>query len=651
MRLIAFSILIQSFSINAFSQYSREDYSNVLNLQYTMPASKSYQKDATLFSDMGAWHAYSLPADSSENTGFSGPVLFNQNGLILSSALTQTMVIVNGNRTSFKNSKSAYLPGMAMLTQYSDEIKLQQSIIFTDKRSSLQETIVKNMSGKSVNVQVEFFGNVRLADKMSNKGNSIELKLNDGIFRIDFPDSDEVEISIDDKTYHARIKKIINLAPEQSTAFYVQHSNFIDQQDYKTNYSAIGDLKYPFIKNSERWNGYINSLLNSESLWLKAESNKRIVVKALVTLMTNWRSAAGDLYHDGIFPSFITFNGFWAWDSWKHAAACAWFFPDLARNNIRAMFDYQDETGMIADCIYIDSDGNNYRDTKPPLAAWSVWEVYRATQDTTFLAEMYPKLEKYHHWWYKYRDHDKNGLCEFGSTDGTLEAAGWESGMDNAVRFDNSKMLKNNEMAWSLDQESVDLNSFLYKEKLILANISKVLQNDQASIYQSQASHLKVLINDHMFDKKSGYYFDIDIKSKKPNGLYGPEGWHPVWSGVAGDIQAGSVLKIMIDTARFNTFLPFPTFDASHEKFSPQKGYWRGPVWLDQAMFAIEGLRKYEMNKIADELTTKIIINADGLSSDGPICENYNPLTGRRTGTNHFSWSSAALIRLLVNQP
>ena len=57
------------------------------------------------------------------------------------------------------------------------------------------------------------------------------------------------------------------------------------------------------------------------------------------------------------------------------------------------------------------------------------------------MAELYPQIVKYHEWWYKNRDHDGNGLCEYGSTDGTEIAARWESGMDNAVRFDDIKML------------------------------------------------------------------------------------------------------------------------------------------------------------------------------------------------------------------
>ena len=46
-----------------------------------------------------------------------------------------------------------------------------------------------------------------------------------------------------------------------------------------------------------------------------------------------------------------------------------------------------------------------------------------ATADTAFVEEMYPQLLHYYHWWYLDRDHDSNGICEFGSVDGTIEAA------------------------------------------------------------------------------------------------------------------------------------------------------------------------------------------------------------------------------------
>ncbi|MEF9931686.1 MAG: glycoside hydrolase, partial [Bacteroidales bacterium] len=112
--------------------------------------------------------------------------------------------------------------------------------------------------------------------------------------------------------------------------------------------------------------------------------------------------------------------------------------------------DYQAENGMIPDFVSRFKDRNNWRDTKPPLAAWAVKNIYDATGDKEFVAEMFDKLYTYHKWWYSHRDNNGNGVCEYGSTDGSLIAACWESGMDNGVRFDDAIMLKNTpDSSWS----------------------------------------------------------------------------------------------------------------------------------------------------------------------------------------------------------
>lgn len=86
----------------------------------------------------------------------------------------------------------------------------------------------------------------------------------------------------------------------------------------------------------------------------------------------------------------------------------------------------------------------NERNSKPPLVAWAVWQVYTKTLDKQFLKDMFSKLQAYHEWWYKNRDYDKNGIAEYGATVHPLNnskeeivlATAWESGMDNAPRFD-----------------------------------------------------------------------------------------------------------------------------------------------------------------------------------------------------------------------
>ncbi len=112
---------------------------------------------------------------------------------------------------------------------------------------------------------------------------------------------------------------------------------------------------------------------------------------------------------------------------------------------MKLMFEFQNEDGFVADCVYRDTsiEKHNYRDTKPPLSVWAVAKIYEKDKDLDFVKYMYPKLKLYHEFWYNKRDHDQDGLCEYGSTDGSLIAAKWESGMDNAIRFDNSKIVKN----------------------------------------------------------------------------------------------------------------------------------------------------------------------------------------------------------------
>jgi len=374
-----------------------------------------------------------------------------------------------------------------------------------------------------------------------------------------------------------------------------------------------------------------------------------LAAKCIFTLLNNRNGPAGGLKHEGVFPSIDGFPGFWAWDSWKHAYALAGISPELAKNSIRAMFDYQDRFGMIADCIFIDTTENNWRDTKPPLAGWALLEIFCQTGDTAFVIEMFPDLLRYHRWWYVHRDHDGNGLCEYGSTDGTLQAAKWESGWDNAVRFDSARMVKNNPSAWSMSQESADLNAYLYMEKGCLAELARMIGNEVLAGNLVQEAHvLGKMIRGMMWDEETGFYYDIELDSKKFIRVLEPNGWIPLWAGIATQNQASAIRDHILNPDEFNTYFPFPTVAANESRFSPEKGYWRGPVWLDQAYFAIHGLRDYGFVQEADSLTLKLFHHGEGLlDKEAPIRENYHPLSGEGLNANYFSWSAAAILLMI----
>ena len=386
----------------------------------------------------------------------------------------------------------------------------------------------------------------------------------------------------------------------------------------------------------------------------RAPEYENLIAKAVLTLQNNWRIPAGELKHSGLFPSYhyIWFHGFWAWDSWKHAAALAHYDPVLAKEQIKVMFDFQDDEGFIADCVFRDTtiENHNFRNTKPPLSAWAAWAVFQQDRDVNFLTEIYPKIRRQHNWWYSHRDHDGDGLCEYGSTDGSLIAAKWESGMDNAVRFDHSEILQNGEGAFSLNQESVDLNAYLYIEKLRLMDMAEILQkHHEAKAYARAAAELKIQMQNQFYDADTGWFYDTSIDGGTFIKVLGCEGWIPLWAQVATPEQAAAVRVKMMDPNHFFTKVPFQTLSASHPDFNPEGGYWRGPTWLDQAYFGVRGLHKYGYDQDAIAATEKLLHNTEGVLEKGKsIRENYNPLTGAGLGAENFSWSAAHYLLLMM---
>lgn len=252
---------------------------------------------------------------------------------------------------------------------------------------------------------------------------------------------------------------------------------------------------------------------------------------------------------------------------------------------------------------------------------------------------MYPKLLAYYKWWYKKRDHDGNGICEFGSTDGTLEAAAWESGMDNAIRFDGARMLKNGENAWSINQESVDLNGYLAYEYTILKKFSKILNE------KFEEPDMRGRIADYFFDTKNGYFFDRRLTDGSFVREAGCEGYLPFWTKIATQQQWKMAKKTLEDKTKFSTYIPFPTIAADNPKYDPN-GYWRGPIWLDQTYYAIEGFRNYGEYAKADMYTRQVFDRLEGVTADAPIYENYDTFTGKGLQASHFSWSAAHLLML-----
>lgn len=722
-----------------------DSYANVLNVTAD-PTEEIYGDYQTNkynhFSDLGAWHGYYLPKQENKDLlgGFAGPVIVAEEyPLNLADSINKIQIknLKTGNSVDLSTAKitmNAY-PGRLEQVYDMKDFTLKLQLIFASNRTALIQTEIHNKTHRTLNLDLSWSGQV--FDHMKQGNSELDLKnnlstLNNGV-QVNFAEqrntwnyfmtgevkyqirhSVPVKTKVDGHHYVSEMTKPVSIRPQSSFVTTTTESYTFTQaeaqKEAQRSAEYMKDYQKIFGQNKARWQGYINKTVGNRQT---ETPTQRAAIKSVETLITNWKSPAGAIKHDGIVPStsYKWFVGMWSWDTWKEASAVARFDDKLAENSVRALFDYQikandkvrpQDDGAIIDAIFYNQDGSrggdggnwNERNSKPALAAWAVWNIYEQNHDKQFIAEMYPKLVAYHEWWYRNRDHNHNGLAEYGSMvsdanwerddegnivkdshgkpvlnpDAVIEAAAWESGMDNAPRFDKDgvgandkgvQVLENKQhgkvVGYSINQESVDLNAYLCAEKGYLSQMADVLgKRKEAQNWKKEQHALQKQIQKKMYDKKTGYFYDLQISDSGKSQLLvnrgrGPEGWIPLWANVANNHQASTVRDVMMSDSEFNTYMPLPTVSKSSPAFAPAK-YWRGPVWMDQAMFGVEGLENYGYHRDAKQLSAKLFNHAEGLLGDGPIRENYNPLTGEGLHTKNFSWSAAAFYTLYQDE-
>ncbi|ERB66237.1 alpha-glucosidase [Vibrio coralliilyticus OCN008] len=721
------------------------------------------------FFDLGAWHGHLLPDNKDGMGGFPGTALLTEEYInFMANNFDRLTVYKNGQKVDFE--MEAYsLPGALVQKLHSDDVQIEMTLRFASNRTSLLETKITSEQPLDLVWDGELLEKYHAKEGKPQSDKTIDqaypdydrqiVATDDGL-KVTFGKVRETWTLLTSGESEYQIHKSIPMKTEieghqfvskarvsGSTTLYTTYTHVLTAKENQAEQSKIQDIlthpdKYQKAS-AQRWEQYLEKGLTNPNATPEQE---RVAVKAMETLNGNWRGVAGAMKFDSVTPSvtarWFSGNQTWPWDTWKQAYAMAHFNPEVAKDNIRAMFAYQIQAddpvrpwdeGYVPDLLAYNlspergGDGGNWneRNTKPSLAAWAVMEVYKTTGDKAWLEEMYPKLVAYHNWWLRNRDNNGNGVPEYGAArdkahntpDGQMlftvtrgdkeqtfsgldqyqaiiangqydhieipaqTAASWESGRDDAavfgfidkeqldkyvekggkrsdwdVQFAQNRAQDGTLLGYSLLQESVDQASYMYSDNQFLAEMADIIgKQEEGKVFREKAEHLADYINTCMFDEESGYFYDIRIEDKPlANGCAGkpivergkgPEGWSPLFNGAATPAHADAVVKVMKDTEEFNTYVPLGTAALSNPAFGADI-YWRGRVWVDQFYFGLKGMEKYGYRDDAVEMATAFFDNADGLIQDGPIRENYNPLTGAQQGAPNFSWSAAHLYML-----
>lgn len=377
-----------------------------------------------------------------------------------------------------------------------------------------------------------------------------------------------------------------------------------------------------------------------------SERDYRIVEKSTDILMKNIMPSGPDVrWHPyrAIAPSMFPpdypgFPGIWNWDSAFHMIGVARFDKELAHEQMRAFFLLQKENGLLPDVATLPSRGNQLIDQygKPPVWAWALEMTDRRQRDDDFLKEMYPKLVKNENFWRAERYNEQDGLYFYSTTEQGEKRdlyIRWESGLDDSIRFDDGVI----EYLYP-----IDLNCFMaqyYRSMQYLADRQGLA--DDVKKWREREKALADRINSVLWSDEDQCYWDWNFRNKEFIKVVTPAIYMPLWAGVATSEQASKLERFALDPKKLYPCMPTVAFD--DPKMDPT-GYWRGPVWLNVAFFAIKGLYDYGFIKTALDIRNTLL---DWVDKNPSIWENYQPITGEGKGSYNFSWSCVFAMEMI----
>lgn len=340
-------------------------------------------------------------------------------------------------------------------------------------------------------------------------------------------------------------------------------------------------------------------------------------------------------------PNCSGFTRIFFWDSLFTAVALTRFNPDFARDAIRAVFARQDpETGFCPEHVFDrpfqgrDAIG----EAQAPVASWAV-ERHLAVHpgDGDFLAEIYPFLEINHRHWWERGDRDRDGLAEWTWCGQTA---------DNSPLYDEFAVGREAAHGWLPPVASVALNSFLFRDAMILAGFAERLgRGAEARMWRERAAAIEEAFLRICHVPGERRFWDYNHATRRHTRVKTFYLFWPLWAGMnVPEATRGALLDMLLDPAQFYGEVPFPSVSYDEPTFDP-RGYWRGKAWPHISYWLLEVVKNHRP-EVAGEARRRVLAawikdpyHAENMVADAGC--------GEASGSPDYNWGAAMLDLLL----
>jgi putative isomerase len=339
-----------------------------------------------------------------------------------------------------------------------------------------------------------------------------------------------------------------------------------------------------------------------------------------------WVTMIGHMFHmPADFAGPMTF----IWDSAFNAILASRVDPRLAMENLRLLVEQCEPDGFFRQ-LRVGDRVNNL--TNLPVVSHAVMEVFEASRDLDFVAELYPRLVAWNRWLRKNRDKNQDGLLEWGwePAGRGIELFGryaphYESGLDDSPMWQEESV---DEPLRAMTTSAVCLSSITAWDCLVLARLAELSKRpDDALELRAAHARLKDRINAELWDDSRQVYANRRWTGELSRVL-SPTSFFPLLAEIPDMKRAQALIRLLDDPRAFGGEFRLPSIARSSEHFTADGDYWRGRVWPPLNYLVLQGLKKYDERaamRLADD--NRRLFMHEWLAH-GHIHENYCADTG-----------------------
>jgi hypothetical protein len=274
--------------------------------------------------------------------------------------------------------------------------------------------------------------------------------------------------------------------------------------------------------------------------------------------------------------------------------------------------------------------------SEPPVGAITVLGLYRKFNEKWLLRDTFPRLLAWNRWWAEHRDvggylvwgTDAHGPPEDldDNSRGTLQAARFESGLDNSPMYDDVPF---DQKSGHMMLADVGLMGLYVADcdalAVIATELGKVAESQEltgrATRYRAKLATL--------WDEKLGIFLNKDLVAGQPSTRLSPTNFYPLLAKAATQQQADRMVREHLENpAEFGGEFVLPSIARNDPAFKDQE-YWRGRIWGPMNYLVYLGLSHYNEPEARRQLAEKSLnLFLKEWTKNGHVHENYNAILG-----------------------